>query len=97
MSRSNPTVALDVKVGECTLLLKGREAWALQQLLERGEKGVTPITNPAPRWSHYIFQLRGYGLEIETVREEHGGPFAGHHARYVLRSPVDVLQQKVAG
>lgn len=97
MSRHNPTVVLDVKVGDRTLILNGREAWALKALIERGENGVTPIDNPAPRWSHYIFKLRGYGIAIETINEPHGGPFSGTHARYVLRSPVTVLRDKRVG
>ena len=29
----------------------------------------------------------------ETVREPHGGPFPGEHARYMLRSAVRVLDR----
>lgn len=66
-----------------------REAWALDALLAAGPIGCTPITNPAPRWSGYIHRLRrNHGLHIETVTEAHHGEFAGHHARYVLRSVV---------
>lgn len=56
--------------------------------MEAGAKGCTPITNPAPRWSGYVGKLRGYGVPIETIREKHGGEFAGTHARYVLRARV---------
>ncbi|EIM26660.1 winged helix domain-containing protein [Microvirga lotononidis] len=97
MSRSMPTVSLDVQVGERTLSFKGRVAWALQNLIDRGERGVTPIDTPGPRWSHYIFVLRGFGLTIETINESHGGPFSGTHARYVLRTPVTVLKDKRFG
>lgn len=96
MPRPKPTVSLGVKVGDRTLLLTGRVAWALQNLIDRGERGVTPIDPPGPRWSHYIFVLRGYGLTIETIHEPHGGPFSGTHARYVLHTPVTILQQKEA-
>jgi hypothetical protein len=69
--------------------VKGRERWALDNLIERGGKGCTPIDNPAPRWSAYVHNLRRkYGVHIETITEPHDGPFAGHHARYVLRSTV---------
>jgi hypothetical protein len=68
--------------------VNGREAWALERLREAGPKGCTPIAQPAPRWSHYIFQLRGRGVPIETLHESHGGPFAGTHGRYVLRGLV---------
>ncbi|MDG2571244.1 hypothetical protein P7L87_27195 [Vibrio parahaemolyticus] len=96
-SRRNPTIVLDVKVGEQALILNGREAWAMKELIASGEKGVTPIDNPAPRWSHYIFKLRGYGVTIETINEPHGGPFSGTHARYVLRSPVTIIRDKRVG
>lgn len=75
---------------------KGREAWALGRLIAAGEKGCTPIDQPAPRWSHYVFQLRKSGLQVETVNERHGGAFSGNHARYVLRTPVMVLHQVAA-
>jgi hypothetical protein len=66
----------------------GREAWALRELIKSGAAGATPIDNPAPRWSHYVWLLRGHGFNVETVDESHAGPFAGTHARYVLRDQV---------
>ena len=71
----------------------GRDAWALLNLIERGERGCTPIDTPGPRWSHYVFKLRHAGFIIETIDENHGGPFAGSHARYVLRSRVTVVSK----
>jgi hypothetical protein len=72
------------------ILVSGRLRWALDQLRKAGTTGCTPIHNPAPRWSAYIFDLRGMGVEIETVTETHEGDFPGHHARYVLRSGVSL-------
>jgi hypothetical protein len=67
----------------------GRDAWALGELIAAGAAGCTPIDNPGPRWSGYIFKLkRIYRLNIETITEMHGGEYAGKHARYVLRSRV---------
>jgi hypothetical protein len=74
------------------LSFEGRDAWALTQLLEASNSGCTPIDNPAPRWSHYIYKLRRAGIVIETIHEAHGGPFAGYHARYVLRSRIRVIE-----
>ena len=74
----------------------GRERWALDLLRQAGETGCTPITHPGPRWSSYVFDLREMGVAIETIRERHGGPFPGTHARYVLRmkvSPVTEAKQ----
>lgn len=73
------------------LTLRGRNDWAMQQLMDAGSKGCTPIDNPAPRWSAYIFNLRKFGVNIRTVTEQHGGKFAGHHARYVLIAEVAVI------
>ena len=72
----------------------GRDAWALKMLIDAGKTGCTPITRPAPRWSHYIYKLRGFGFVIETIHEPHDGPFAGTHGRYVLRSAVTVIAEK---
>lgn len=74
------------------LTLIGRNAWALMQLLTEGERGCTPRTHPAPRWSAYVHDLRQMGIDIETIHERHGGAFPGNHGRYVLRSFVNVLE-----
>lgn len=71
-----------------TVDLAGRNAWALISLIRAGDRGCTPIDNPGPRWSAYVFNLRQRGLDIETINELHGGPFKGTHARYVLRTAV---------
>jgi hypothetical protein len=71
-----------------TIEAKGRDAWALDRLHEAGATGCTPITEPAPRWSAYVHNLRGLGVPIETLTETHGGEFSGKHGRYVLRATV---------
>jgi hypothetical protein len=72
-----------------TINPRGRDAWALGELITARAGGCTPIDNPGPRWSHYVLKLkRVYGLNVETITEGHAGEFAGHHARYVLRSRV---------
>lgn len=73
--------------------VSGRNAWALAHLIRNGERGCTPIDVPGPRWSAYVHKLRHeYGLDIETIDEPHGGPYAGTHARYVLRSQVRLIR-----
>lgn len=89
--QGNPVTAMRVRLGEKTLVLSGRKAWALNELLQVGSVGLTTLSNPAPRWSHYVWLLRGDGFVIESEPETHGGPFAGHHARYRLASPVEVI------
>ncbi|MCC1493700.1 hypothetical protein J1C49_13870 [Cognatishimia sp. F0-27] len=76
-----------------TIAVQGRDRWALEELRKAGTNGCTPIDNPAPRWSAYVFNLRELGLEIETVTEPHEGDFPGYHGRYVLRCDV-VLDRK---
>ncbi len=74
------------------MTIVGRDALALERLLAAGERGCTPITEPAPRCRTMIWKLRTkHGLVIETIDEDHGGQFAGTHARYVLRSNVEIL------
>ncbi len=75
-----------------TITVSGRERWALECLIAAGSRGCTPIDTPGPRWSAYVFDLRGRGLEIQTLNEPHGKPFAGSHARYVLVSRVTRLE-----
>lgn len=70
------------------ITVSGRTLWGLESLIQAGAIGCTPIDTPGPRWSAYVFNLRELGVEITSVTEPHGGPFAGHHARYVLRSRV---------
>ncbi len=70
---------------------KGRFAWALREMIRAGSRGVTPIEQPAPRWSHYIYRLRREGVPIRTIPEKHAGAFPGQHGRYVLSAPVTIL------
>jgi hypothetical protein len=72
--------------------LRGREAWTLKELLRAGARGVTPISCPAPRWSEYISRLRAKGIAIATLWEPHDGPYRGRHGRYVLTSPLTVIE-----
>jgi winged helix domain-containing protein len=87
-SKSAATFTFQTEGERQKLELTGRDAWALSRLIKAGEKGVTPITEPGPRWSGYIFNLRRAGLSIETRYEPHRGPFPGTHARYILRDAV---------
>lgn len=92
------TVAMKVSVdGGPPVVLKGRVAWCLDELVQAGGNGVTPVDRPAPRWSGYVDRLRDeFGVAIETVRERHGGAFAGQHGRYLLRSSVEILERVTA-
>lgn len=70
------------------IVVKGLDRWALEELRRMGARGCTPIDNPGPRWSAYVFKLRELGVEIETLNEPHAGDYPGTHGRYVLRSTV---------
>jgi hypothetical protein len=96
MAEPSKKPRLRVRVGEGLFAVErtvaGRDAWLLKKLIERGERGVTAFDEIGPRLSHYAFKLRKAGLLIETKDEAHGGAFAGHHGRYVLRSPVEIIE-----
>ena len=95
---ASPIVELHACVDDKPLqVFRGRFAWTLDALLQAGDAGCTPISRPAPRWSHYVWRLRGDGVSIETIDEKQAGPYAGQHARYVLRSRVQVLKTARAG
>jgi hypothetical protein len=47
--------------------------------------------------AHYIWKIRATGTVVEAIRESHSGPFSGLHARYVLRSPLNVIEHVRAG
>ena len=81
------TVANDA-TAPFAIVAKGRTRWALETLIAAGPRGCTPIRTPGPRWSAYVHRLREMGVAVESVTEPHYGPFAGRHARYVLRSRV---------
>ena len=92
-STLNPVVRLTVEITDGRrVTVKGRDAWALFELINGGMIGVTSIERPAPRWSGYIHKLRRAGISVQTIDEKHGGAFSGLHARYVLRSPVRVVE-----
>lgn len=79
------------------IIVSGRVRWALEALIDAGEKGCTAIDTPGPRWSHYVWVLRHEcGVSVETITEQHGGPFSGTHARYVLRSVVERASEAAA-
>ena len=80
--------SIEFGTGLVSVFVKGRDEWALRELMRAGDKGCTPIDNPGPRWSAYVFNLRGMGFDIVTYNEPHKGRFPGTHARYVLRSTV---------
>jgi len=90
------TIIVKVQIGETgpVVTLHGRDAWALLALKTANDNWCTPIDHPGPRWSGYIHKLRKAGFVIETIREAHGGPFFGAHARYILRSVVTILENE---
>ena len=75
-----------------SFILSGRVGQTLKHLFDVGPAGLTPLDMPASRLSAYVHSLRKLGFEITTEREEHGGDYPGHHARYRLESPVTLSE-----
>lgn len=71
-----------------SVLVKGRQAWMLKQLLQAGEEGFTSKDAPGARVSQYVRMLRLIGVPIVTFRVPHGGQFPGTHGVYVLDCQV---------
>jgi hypothetical protein len=91
-------IVYDAERGPRTITLTGRFAWALGALIHAGATGCTPITTPGPRWSGYVHKLRHkYGINIVTLTEDHGGPYSGTHARYILRQRVEFAEPDESG
>ena len=81
------------------IVVGGRVAQTLEELVRHGDRGITASTlgGAAVRISNYILALRrDHELEIETISEKHGGPFAGTHGRFRLRSNVTLPSSVVA-
>jgi hypothetical protein len=79
-----------------SIVCTGQVGRTLRALVEAGPRGVTSleISTWALRTSHYVFILRRrHGLDIETVREPHDGPAGpGTHGRYILKTPVRIIE-----
>lgn len=71
-----------------TAVPNGRVRWARECLIAAGAIGCTLIDTFGPRWSAYVHKLQSMGIPVERYTELHNGPFAGNHARYVLRATV---------
>jgi hypothetical protein len=86
-----PTLRVEFVDGR-KVFVRGRTAWSLKKLTTAGAAGCSVFDNLAPRWSGYVYKLRKLGFVIDTIRERHRGRFPGHHARYILRSQVSILE-----
>ncbi|HIF25205.1 MAG TPA: hypothetical protein EYQ41_03425 [Micavibrio sp.] len=78
-----------------TFIIKGKPATTLYALVKSRSKGTTALEQSntwALRLGAYIHILRHkYGLDIITHREERED---GWHGRYVLITPVEILEAK---
>ncbi|MCV0428174.1 MAG: helix-turn-helix domain-containing protein [Roseibium sp.] len=90
--RSYPIVLLQrLDVDAKPFAVRGRDGETALRLAEYGERGLTAYDfkgGPPFRLPAYVCDLRKAGLQIRTEREKHD---CGHHARYVLETPVRVL------
>lgn len=78
------------------IVVQGRDAWMLQELIGRGERGCSSLEYPGRRISHYVLKLRRAGFVIETADERHEGAWGGIHGRYRLQGEVEVLDEQRA-
>ncbi len=91
--RGRTQIKVTFQVGDDpAITVTGREAQTILALVEAGTKGITSLETFKAGWAvrlgAYIFDLRGFGVPIETTREPHDG---GNHARYRLAGPVTLL------
>ena len=95
MEPEGTVISITIKLGGdgSERTYRGRCAWALRALIDAGPRGITSLTNPAPRLSHYVFKLRRGGIPVQTVDERHVGPYSGVHGRYLLDADVTVLAE----
>jgi len=99
MRRPSYTFSLETTEGLRNIRLVGRFAQTAEALIKAGPRGVTALdlSSWAVRLSHYIFILRkDYGVDITTKMEPHDGPFPGRHGRYVLKSPLHLVEEREA-
>lgn len=70
-----------------------RNIEALRHLIEAGQKGVSALDFWATgkRLSHYVFKLRGFGLEIETQDIQAGDGIT--YGRYILKGDIRIEQE----
>jgi|GEM_PF-4221516 len=92
MTPKSMTVEISRYGDPCVLTVKGRKAWALNELIKAGKVGCTRLENPAPAWNAYLQDLRSMGFSITTKLERHGGPYKGNHGRYFLNDKTRVLE-----
>ena len=72
--------------------IAGQCAKTLAALIKAGSKGITALEcgGWAFRLADYVHRLRrDHGLDIETRHEPHEG---GRHGRYVLQTPVALVE-----
>lgn len=92
MTKTTTRMKFRIAPTDRVITVPGRCAWALRCLIVAGEKGCTPIDHPGPRWSAYVHKLKNvHEVLIETKHEAHEGDYPGSHARYILRSQVEVV------
>ena len=73
--------------------VEGQEARTLEALYEAGDRGITAqeVSTWALRLAHYVMKLKRLGLSIDMEREKHGGPVAGWHGRYSLKTKIEIV------
>lgn len=79
--------------GARAVRLAGRAAWAADQLIAAGGRGLTAADcPPGTRLAAFVHKLTAAGIPIQRKLERHGGEFAGRHARYSLAPGVTLTR-----
>jgi hypothetical protein len=96
MSKTDPVTYVSYRHDGKQKSAKGRCGWCLAELIAAGTHGITTKDYPGARVSEYIRRLRNDGLDIETKRVSHGGPFPGNYGVLILQSQISVIEIKTA-
>jgi hypothetical protein len=74
----------------------GSNASVLYELAEAGPRGCVPAKDDSRSWAAIIQTWRALGLEVVPIPETLDEDFRDRNVRYVLRTPVEVLEVKEA-
>jgi hypothetical protein len=96
MNKANPVTFVSYQLEGRQKNARGRMAFCLAELIAAGSNGITTIDYPGARISEYLRRLRNDGLDIETKRVAHKGPYPGSHGVFRLRSTISAVEIKTA-
>lgn len=93
MSRRKQVTTEAVVVGEgLKAILTNQTSWFFDELLERGDRGLTKADYPGLHVGDIVMRIRRKlgNHVISCVMEPNTGPWGGEHGRYRLNAEVTV-------